>query len=314
LLLLCDELLLSWLRGREGEAVRCTRGEAQCFRGEGAAAGAPQVRPRAATMDGLMVRPDEAAAMLSAAELLLSVSPMFKPCAPRDRSWSMQSLETLVDVAMRAEQFSLGPAQAPAAARAVSADLASAALKKKKQVRGAAALVTGRSLVLSEQLEPKQGAASKVLPLGLTTQLQVQVQQQVQQQRHPHKSREASVAAAAASVAAALEPEARSCPSVLPARLQVLFFSCGRVGVYTRDERARIITRFVAKRAKRVWWKKVRYSCRRSLADQRVRTKGRFVKTSETLHALPSVAEGNEVTEEKEDEEEDEEEDEVRDE
>jgi hypothetical protein len=264
-------------------------------------------------MEALTVRPD--AAMMSAAELLLSVSPLFKPCAPRDRSWSLQSLETLVDVATRADHFSLGPGQAPGTARAAGEDKASAVLKRKKQVSGASALVTGRSLVLSEQLELKQGAASKVLPLGMAATPPQQLHQQLQQQLY--RSRAASAAATSASVAAALEPVARSCPLYLPVKLQGLYFTAGRVGVYTQHERAHIIARFQAKRAKRVWWKKVRYSCRSSLADQRVRAKGRFVKASETMHALPCVAECNEITEEDEDEdgeEEGEEEEEARDE
>lgn len=57
----------------------------------------------------------------------------------------------------------------------------------------------------------------------------------------------------------------------------------GRIGVYTASERAAIIARFQAKRSRRVWNKKIRYSCRKNLADRRLRVKGRFVKrTPET--------------------------------
>lgn len=54
----------------------------------------------------------------------------------------------------------------------------------------------------------------------------------------------------------------------------------GRIGIYTPSERAAIISRFNSKRARRVWNKKIRYSCRKSLADRRLRIKGRFVKRS----------------------------------
>ena len=52
----------------------------------------------------------------------------------------------------------------------------------------------------------------------------------------------------------------------------------GRIGIYTPAERAAIIQKFNAKRARRVWNKKIRYNCRKNLADRRMRVKGRFVK------------------------------------
>jgi CCT motif len=54
----------------------------------------------------------------------------------------------------------------------------------------------------------------------------------------------------------------------------------GRIGIYTREERDAIIARFHAKRRKRVWKKKIRYACRKNLADRRIRVGGRFVKGS----------------------------------
>ena len=55
----------------------------------------------------------------------------------------------------------------------------------------------------------------------------------------------------------------------------------GRIGIYNPSERAAIIARFNAKRQRRVWNKKIRYGCRKNLADRRLRVKGRFVKRSE---------------------------------
>lgn len=54
----------------------------------------------------------------------------------------------------------------------------------------------------------------------------------------------------------------------------------GRIGIYTPAERAAIIARFNQKRSRRVWNKKIRYNCRKNLADRRMRVKGRFVKRS----------------------------------
>jgi hypothetical protein len=56
----------------------------------------------------------------------------------------------------------------------------------------------------------------------------------------------------------------------------------GRIGIYSREERNAIIARFRDKRRRRVWKKKIRYHCRKNLADRRIRVKGRFVKAAES--------------------------------
>ena len=76
----------------------------------------------------------------------------------------------------------------------------------------------------------------------------------------------------------------------------------GRIGIYTPAERAAIINRFQSKRTRRVWNKKIRYNCRKNLADRRMRVKGRFVKRStEDQAKTPSttndvIPEGEEAT------------------
>jgi hypothetical protein len=79
----------------------------------------------------------------------------------------------------------------------------------------------------------------------------------------------------------------------------------GRIGIYTPDERAAIIARFQSKRTRRVWNKKIRYNCRKNLADRRLRVKGRFVKRSttaavakETSKALRDATAASERTDE----------------
>ncbi|KAG5185270.1 hypothetical protein JKP88DRAFT_312402 [Tribonema minus] len=59
----------------------------------------------------------------------------------------------------------------------------------------------------------------------------------------------------------------------------------GRIGIYTLQEREAIIARYRAKRARRVWRKKIRYNCRKNLADKRLRVKGRFVKMTPAQRA-----------------------------
>ncbi|CAN0447623.1 unnamed protein product, partial [Hapterophycus canaliculatus] len=54
-----------------------------------------------------------------------------------------------------------------------------------------------------------------------------------------------------------------------------------RVGAYTLEERAVLVAKFHAKRGRRIWRKKIKYSCRKKLADKRPRLKGRFVTQEE---------------------------------
>ena len=51
-----------------------------------------------------------------------------------------------------------------------------------------------------------------------------------------------------------------------------------RIGIYTLPERRDRVARFHAKRKRRVWSKRINYTCRKKLADSRPRVGGRFVK------------------------------------
>ena len=55
----------------------------------------------------------------------------------------------------------------------------------------------------------------------------------------------------------------------------------GRVGIYLPDERRARIAKFHTKRKVRIWRKRIKYDCRKKLADSRPRIKGRFVKRSD---------------------------------
>jgi hypothetical protein len=74
-----------------------------------------------------------------------------------------------------------------------------------------------------------------------------------------------------------------------------LYNQNGRIGIYTPQERAAIIERYNTKRAHRNWNKKIRYNCRKSLADRRLRVKGRFVKRSIEVN-LPQQEDGTTTT------------------
>jgi hypothetical protein len=55
----------------------------------------------------------------------------------------------------------------------------------------------------------------------------------------------------------------------------------GRIGIYLPEARKERIAKFHRKRQNRIWRKRIKYDCRKKLADSRPRIKGRFVKRSE---------------------------------
>ena len=51
-----------------------------------------------------------------------------------------------------------------------------------------------------------------------------------------------------------------------------------KIGIYSPEARRARIAKFMAKRKRRIWTKRVKYDVRKNFADSRLRVKGRFVK------------------------------------
>ena len=49
------------------------------------------------------------------------------------------------------------------------------------------------------------------------------------------------------------------------------------IGTLTKLKRAEKIQKYLQKRKKRIWHKRIEYDCRKKVADKRLRIKGRFV-------------------------------------
>lgn len=59
-----------------------------------------------------------------------------------------------------------------------------------------------------------------------------------------------------------------------------------QIGTIPPEERRRKIRRFLEKRQRRIWAKRISYDCRKRVADGRLRVKGRFVTKAQAVASL----------------------------
>jgi len=64
--------------------------------------------------------------------------------------------------------------------------------------------------------------------------------------------------------------------------LSPMYGDTKRVGRFTLEERRQLLQRFQQKRTQRNFNKKIKYACRKSLADKRPRVRGRFARNDES--------------------------------
>jgi hypothetical protein len=68
-------------------------------------------------------------------------------------------------------------------------------------------------------------------------------------------------------------------------------YSNNKIGTLSQEERRLKVQKFLEKRKRRNFKKKISYMCRKKVADQRVRVKGRFVSKVQASALLDSKPE-----------------------
>ena len=63
-------------------------------------------------------------------------------------------------------------------------------------------------------------------------------------------------------------------------------YSSDHIGTVTAEVRRKKIERYLEKKKKRTWKKKIHYDCRKKVADNRLRIKGRFVTRTKAINTL----------------------------
>ena len=70
-----------------------------------------------------------------------------------------------------------------------------------------------------------------------------------------------------------------------PHRADQLYGQHGRIGVYTPEQRAKLLAKFRRKRKTRCW-RKIRYNVRKNIANKKVRINGRFAKSEKHVSKI----------------------------
>ncbi|URD78419.1 CCT motif family protein [Musa troglodytarum] len=88
-------------------------------------------------------------------------------------------------------------------------------------------------------------------------------------------------------------------PTPLPAsNVSAMDESTFKVGRLSVEERKEKITRYIKKRNQRNFSKKIKYACRKTLADSRPRVRGRFAKNDEFGEMTKPSSRNHEIDEE----------------
>ena len=72
-----------------------------------------------------------------------------------------------------------------------------------------------------------------------------------------------------------IEPAPKICSKFIKSDLNI--------GSFSQSQRQEKIQKYLEKKRRRTWHKKIHYACRKKVADQRIRYKGRFIKKDQII-------------------------------
>lgn len=78
----------------------------------------------------------------------------------------------------------------------------------------------------------------------------------------------------------------KSKTEIIKQPVQVVKYSSEYIGTLTVEQRKEKIAKYLEKRKKRTWRKRIYYDCRKKVADKRLRVKGRFVTKDQAINKL----------------------------
>jgi hypothetical protein len=74
------------------------------------------------------------------------------------------------------------------------------------------------------------------------------------------------------------------CGTEYPHKVDTLYGQQGRIGIYTPNQRSKLLAKFREKRTKRCW-RKIRYNVRKNIANKKIRINGRFAPSQKSKNS-----------------------------
>jgi len=200
----------------------------------------------------------------AAAQLLLSVSPRIPPMRPRSLS-HLEPLQSLADAAFGQPKTS-------------DVEKLRGCLQGISRNAGMGSLLAFNSKGKGKKKKNSSSSKGTKIKLNLSSRSN-STESESGLSKRGRKRKKENIFSSSEAATKRKRPHGTVVPSLIKnTKFEKNYNLEGRIGIYTPEQRKKLLEKFRKKRRKRVWFKKVRYGCRKNLADRRLRIKGRFVR------------------------------------